>query len=64
MEGDRKLIEFSAISKQQQNDNMSRLVSRLEKRGLERGQLQNNCPLFVWQNQDNFVQSVIKCSII
>ena len=23
------------------------------------GQLQNNCPLFVWQNQDNFMQSVI-----
>ena len=23
------------------------------------GQLQNNCSLFVWQNQDNFMQSVI-----
>ena len=23
------------------------------------GQLQNNCPLFVWQNQGNFMQSVI-----
>ena len=26
------------------------------------GQLQNNCPLFVWQNQDNFMQSVISLS--
>ena len=24
------------------------------------GQLQNNCPLFVWPNQGNFMQSVIK----
>ena len=23
------------------------------------GQLQNNCPLFLWQNQDNFMRSVI-----
>ena len=51
--------EFSAILKQQQNDNTSRLVSR-QKRGLERGQSQNNCPLFVWQNPGNFMQSVIK----
>ena len=35
----RKLTEFSAILKQQQNDNMSRLTSR-QKRGLEQGQLQ------------------------
>ena len=27
------------------------------------GQLQNNCPLFVWQNQDNFMQSVIRGEI-
>ena len=26
---------------------------------MERGQLENNCPLFVWQNQGNFMQSVI-----
>ena len=24
------------------------------------GQLENDCPLFVWQNQGNFMQSVIK----
>ena len=52
-----KQTEFSAILKQQQNDNTSRLVFH-QKRGLERGQLQNNCPLFVWQNQGNFIQSV------
>ena len=34
----------------------SRLVIR-QKRGLERRQLQNNSPLFVWQIQDNFMQS-------
>ena len=28
------------------------------------GQLQNNCQLFVWQNQDNFMQSVINSRII
>ena len=60
----RKLTEFSAILKQQQNDNMSRLVSHQKKRPGTRaitnsGKFQNNCPLFVWQNQDNFVQSVI-----
>ena len=30
-----------------------------QKRGLERGQLQNNCLLFVWQHQGNFIQRVI-----
>ena len=42
----------------------SRLVSRQKKRPGMRaitnsGQLQNNCPLFVWQNHGNFMQSVI-----
>ena len=60
-------LEFLAILKQQQNDNTSRLVSR-QKRGprmraiTNSGQLQNNCPLFAWQNQDNFMQSVIGTS--
>ena len=53
-----QLTGFSAILRQQQTDNTSWLVSR-QKRGLERGQLQNNCPLFVWENQCNFMQSVI-----
>ena len=53
-----KVTELSAILKQKQNDNTPRLVSR-QKRGLERGQLQSNCPLIVWQNQGNFMQSVI-----
>ena len=34
-----KLTEFSAILKQQQNDNKSRLISK-QKRDLERGHLQ------------------------
>ena len=38
----------------------------LPKGGLERGQLQtagnlqNNCPLLVWQNQGNFMRSLIE----
>ena len=46
-----------------QNDNTSRFQpkKRPGTRAITNsGQLQNNCPLFVWQNQDNFMQSVIK----
>ena len=58
-----KLTQFSAILKQQQNDNTSPLVSRQKRPGTRAitnsGQLQNNCPLFVWQNEGNFMQNVI-----
>ena len=60
-----KLTDFSAILKQQKNDTASRLISPPKKRPgtraiINSAQLQNNCPLFVWQNQGSFMQSVIK----
>ena len=59
-----QLTEFLATLRQQQNDNMFRLVSLPKERPGTRtvthtGQLRNDCPLFVWQNQGNFIQSVI-----
>ena len=49
---------FSAIWGNRQQLSNLLLISR-QKRGPGRGQLKNNCPLFVWRNQDNFKQSVI-----
>ena len=49
---------YDATAKLEQFSNP--LLISLQKRGLGPGQLQNNCPLFVWRNQGNAMQSVIK----
>ena len=62
-----QLSEFSAILSQQQNDTRLGWFRAKKRPGTRTitnsGQLQNNCPLFVWENQDKFMQSVINYMI-
>ena len=58
-------FELSAILRQSENYNTSQLASCQKQAWKEgnykRQELQNDCLLFVWQNEDNFMQSVINC---
>ena len=57
-----RVYDFQAILRQQQNDNNFRTLDWFP--AMERGQSQNSYKLFVWQNQGNFMQSVINMQIV